>query len=192
MSVEVKICGLKEAAHADAAAEAGADYVGVVFAERLRRVSPEHAAGVVAALGDRCRAVGVFVDASVDDVLRHRDTAGFHIAQLQLQLLPFVALGATNVMTRGFDLEETLTLVESERLTCLHGVPTQLVDMMRADLTGFDLSSLVCGFFGGQTLAEDVTRKCVELFPGRFLNIYGSTEALTVTTCDYRRHPDRW
>ncbi len=115
----------------------------------------------------------------------------FHIAQLQLQLLPFVARGATNVMTRGFDVPETLALVESERLTCLHGVPTQLVEMMQADLSGHDLSSLQCGFFGGQNLADDVTRKCVALFPGRFLNVYGSTEALTVTTCDYRRHPDR-
>jgi len=42
---------------------------------------------------------------------------------------------------------------------------------------------------GGQTLADDVTRKCMALFPGYFSNVYGSTEALAVTTCDYRRHP---
>ena len=29
------------------------------------------------------------------------------------------------------------------------------------------------------------------LFPGYFANVYGSTEALMVTCCDYRRHPDK-
>ena len=115
----------------------------------------------------------------------------FHIAQLQLQFLPFVHLGATNVLTRGFDVEETLSLVESERLTCLHGVPTQMVMMVQADLSKYDLSSLRCGFYGGQTLADDVTRKCMTLFPDLFLNVYGFTEGLTVNACDYRRHPDK-
>ena len=38
--------------------------------------------------------------------------------------------------------------------------------MMQADLSKRDLGSLACGFFGGQTLADDVTRKCVALFTG--------------------------
>ncbi|MEJ0069822.1 MAG: AMP-binding protein [Pseudomonadota bacterium] len=115
----------------------------------------------------------------------------FHIAQLQLQFVPFVQLGGTNVLTRGFDVDETWSLVGRERVTCLHGVPTQMVMMMQADLTKYDLRSLRCGFYGGQTLADDVTRKCMALFPDGFLNVYGSTEALAVTTCDYRRRPDQ-
>jgi fatty-acyl-CoA synthase len=125
-----------------------------------------------------------------DDVILNNKPL-FHIAQLQLQLIPFVMLGGTNVMTRGFDVEETLSLVGQERLTCLHGVPTQMVMMMQADLSKYELGSLRCGFYGGQTLADDVTRKCMALFPDSFLNVYGATEALTVTTCDYRRHPDK-
>jgi len=124
-----------------------------------------------------------------DSILNNKPL--FHIAQLQLQFLPFVHLGATNVLTRGFDVEETLSLVESERLTCLHGVPTQMVMMVQADLSKYDLSSLRCGFYGGQTLADDVTRKCMTLFPDLFLNVYGFTEGLTVNACDYRRHPDK-
>lgn len=124
-----------------------------------------------------------------DSILNNKPL--FHIAQLQLQFMPFVLLGGTNVMTRGFDVEETLSLVEQERLTCLHGVPTQMVMMVQAELSRYDLTSLRCGFFGGQTLADDVTRKCMALFPGRFLNIYGFTEGLTVTACDYRHHPDK-
>ena len=124
-----------------------------------------------------------------DSILNNKPL--FHIAQLQLQFLPFVQLGGLNVLTRGFDVDETLSLVERERLTCLHGVPTQMVMMVQADLTKYDLKSLRCGFYGGQTLADDVTRKCMALFPDCFLNVYGSTEALMVTACDYRRRPDK-
>jgi long-chain acyl-CoA synthetase len=124
-----------------------------------------------------------------DSILNNKPL--FHIAQLQLQFVAFVQLGGLNVMTRGFDVDETLSLVERERITCLHGVPTQMVMMVQADLSKYDLASLRCGFYGGQTLADDVTRKCMALFPDSFLNVYGSTEALMVTACDYRRHADK-
>jgi fatty-acyl-CoA synthase len=125
-----------------------------------------------------------------DDVLLNNKPL-YHIAQLQIQLIPFVQLGGTNVLTRGFDVHETLSLVGAERITVLHGVPTQMVMLVAADLSKYDLRSLRCGFYGGQTLADDVTRKCLALFPEYFANIYGSTEALVVTTCDYRRHPNK-
>lgn len=125
-----------------------------------------------------------------DDIILNNKPL-FHIAQLQIQFVPFVQLGGTNVLTRGFDVHETLSLVESERLTTLHGVPTQMVMLAAADLSKYDLSTLRCGFYGGQTLADDVTRKCMALFPEFFANIYGSTEALAVTCCDYRAHPTK-
>ena len=115
----------------------------------------------------------------------------FHVGQLQLQFIPFVQNGATNVMTRGFDVHETLSLVGEERVTVLHGVPTHMVMLVAADLSKYDLRSLRCGFYGGQTLADDVTRKCMALFPERFVNVYGSTEVLMATCCDYRRNPDK-
>ncbi len=115
----------------------------------------------------------------------------FHIGQLQLQLLPFVQIGGTNVLTRGFDVEETLATCAAEQVTVLHGVPTQLVMLMDTDFTHYDLSALRIGFFGGQTLADDVVRRCLSVFPEYFANLYGSTEALLVTVCDYRRYPDK-
>jgi acyl-CoA synthetase (AMP-forming)/AMP-acid ligase II len=126
----------------------------------------------------------------VDDAILNNKPL-FHIAQLQLQFIPFVHLGATNVLARGFDVDETLSLVGKERITVLHGVPTQMVMMVGADLSKYDLSSLRCGFFGGQTLADDVTRKVMAWFPEYFGNVYGSTEALMVTACDYRRFPNK-
>ena len=124
-----------------------------------------------------------------DSILNNKPL--FHIAQLQLQFVPFVQIGGTNFLTRGFDVEETLSLCERERITCLHGVPTQMVMMVQADLQRFDLRALRCGFYGGQTLADDITKKMMPLFPDYFGNLYGSTEGLVVTVCDYRRHPDK-
>jgi fatty-acyl-CoA synthase len=125
-----------------------------------------------------------------DDVILNNKPL-FHIAQLQLQFIPFVHIGGTNVLTRGFDVHETLSLVGQERITVLHGVPTQMVMLVAADLSKYELGTLRCGFYGGQTLADDVTRKCMAIFPGYFANVYGSTEALAVTACDYRRHPQK-
>jgi phosphoribosylanthranilate isomerase len=49
----VKICGVKDAATAIAAAEAGADFVGIMFADSRRRVTPEECHEVVTAIHER-------------------------------------------------------------------------------------------------------------------------------------------
>ncbi|MGQ9572881.1 MAG: phosphoribosylanthranilate isomerase [Dehalococcoidia bacterium] len=47
----VKICGIREPRHAVAAADAGADFVGVIFAPSPRRVTAEEAQAIARALG---------------------------------------------------------------------------------------------------------------------------------------------
>ncbi len=61
----VKICGIKEEVHALAAVEAGADFIGLVFAPSKRQVIPaqaERIASVVKATGQAVEVVGLFVN----------------------------------------------------------------------------------------------------------------------------------
>ncbi len=63
MAVAVKICGVNSAAAIDAAAAAGADWVGFVFFPASPRfVAPETAARLAARHPDGLRRVGLFVD----------------------------------------------------------------------------------------------------------------------------------
>jgi phosphoribosylanthranilate isomerase len=61
----VKICGISEEAHALAAAKAGADFIGLVFASSNRQVTPAQAekiATVVKQSGYATEVIGVFVN----------------------------------------------------------------------------------------------------------------------------------
>jgi phosphoribosylanthranilate isomerase len=67
----VKICGLSEIEHILAATEAGADFVGMVFASSRRQVSPEKALALVEVVHDiinRPAVVGVFVNSPSREV----------------------------------------------------------------------------------------------------------------------------
>jgi phosphoribosylanthranilate isomerase len=67
----VKICGLSEIEHILAATEAGADFVGMVFASSRRQVSPEKALELVEVVHDiinRPAVVGVFVNSPSREV----------------------------------------------------------------------------------------------------------------------------
>jgi phosphoribosylformimino-5-aminoimidazole carboxamide ribotide isomerase len=68
MSVKVKICGLTNLADARAAAEAGADFLGFVFAAGPRRLDPAVARGFWADLPRDVRRVAVFRDQTIGEV----------------------------------------------------------------------------------------------------------------------------
>lgn len=79
----IKICGVRDVETALAAAEAGADAVGLVFVDKSPRcVSVTEAARVVAALPPFVVPIGLFVNASAKQILQTCGATGIYTAQL--------------------------------------------------------------------------------------------------------------
>ena len=79
----VKICGITSPEDGVAAVEAGADAIGLVFwPESPRAVTPEGARAIGEALPPFVVRVGVFVDATRDEMTRVADAAGLDMLQL--------------------------------------------------------------------------------------------------------------
>ncbi len=78
----VKICGLTTIEDAQAAAVAGADAVGFVFAESPRQVSIDAARAISHALPPFVTRVGVFVEPTYDEAMRAVEGARLHVVQV--------------------------------------------------------------------------------------------------------------
>ena len=83
----IKICGLQTIEHALAAATAGADLLGLMFAPSKRQINPEQAAAIVAALhqhprGREVKVVGVFVNESTQNLNTIAARVGLDYVQL--------------------------------------------------------------------------------------------------------------
>jgi phosphoribosylanthranilate isomerase len=80
--VFTKVCGITNPGDARVAADAGADAIGLIFAESPRRMDAEEARRVSIALPDDIVKVGVFVDATPEEVLATAREVGLDLAQL--------------------------------------------------------------------------------------------------------------
>jgi phosphoribosylanthranilate isomerase len=80
--VRVKICGITNAGDARAAAEAGADAIGLNFATGPRRIELEAAREIVRATPPFVTIVGLFVDDRVERIAMVCEQLGIHTVQL--------------------------------------------------------------------------------------------------------------
>ncbi|MEV2271534.1 phosphoribosylanthranilate isomerase [Nonomuraea africana] len=78
----VKICGLSEPEHVEAAVEAGADAIGFVMTASPRRVTPSRAAELAALAPSHVLTVGVFMGEPVEEVRQAAKAAGVGAIQL--------------------------------------------------------------------------------------------------------------
>jgi len=81
----IKICGIMEIEHALAASQAGADYLGLVFAASRRRIIPVKAMEIINAVRQLARPpliVGVFVNAPITDVNFIAESCNLDLVQL--------------------------------------------------------------------------------------------------------------
>jgi len=82
MSLWIKICGNTSLADAKLAADCGADAVGFVFAPSPRQVTAEQVAAIVPHLPENLEKIGVFVDASLDEICETVAASGLTGVQL--------------------------------------------------------------------------------------------------------------
>jgi phosphoribosylanthranilate isomerase len=105
----IKICGLTRAEDVAAAVAAGADAVGFVFAASPRRVTVEQAAVAAAPAPPPVGRIGVFVDASLDEIERVVETVGLTAVQLcgceTPELISEVSVPVIKVLAVGTDFD---------------------------------------------------------------------------------------
>lgn len=88
MSLWIKICGNTSLEDAQLAAEAGADALGFVFAASPRRVTVEQVAAIVPHVPQPVEKIGVFVDASFEEIAATVGACGLTGVQLHFAAAP--------------------------------------------------------------------------------------------------------
>ncbi len=80
--MKIKICGVSNLEDATEISAAGADYIGLIFAEKSPRLVAPESARAIASAGLSAKLVGVFVDSPADFVRRAVDEYGLSAVQL--------------------------------------------------------------------------------------------------------------
>lgn len=108
--LKVKICGITRVQDALAAAEEGADYVGLIFARSPRKIDPAAARDIVPKLPRGVEAVGVFMDQPLDEVRELLQQTGIRIAQLHGAETPAYGRALGVPVFKAFDTFNDITL----------------------------------------------------------------------------------
>ena len=133
--VFTKVCGITNPGDARVAADAGADAIGLIFAESPRRVSVEEARKASIALPDDVMKVGVFVNAEAGEVLEIAREVGLDIAQLHGDETPETVAairGGGLAVMKALRVRNADALAEIER----YEADLYLLDAWSAELRG--------------------------------------------------------
>ncbi|GAA3901409.1 acyl-CoA synthetase [Streptomyces lacrimifluminis] len=102
----------------------------------------------------------------------------YHSAQMHVFLLPYLAVGATNVILDAPDGDAILDLVEAGRADSLFAPPTVWIGLAnRPDFATRDLSGLRKAFYGASIMPVPVLERLRERLPKlAFYNCFGQSE----------------
>ena len=102
----------------------------------------------------------------------------FHATGCLATMVVNTAAGGKLVMTHHFDPGQALSLIESEQLTMIGGVPTIVMQLLdHPDFARFDTSSVRNISYGGAPAPPDLVRRIRDAFPqAQPGNGYGLTE----------------
>ena len=134
-SVQIKICGVAKVKDAETCAEMGVSMIGFNFyPQSPRYIEPEIARPIVEAIPPGVRAVGVFVDASIEEIRHVADTAGLRCVQLHGHASPDICRGLAHEfrVIRAFSTDSQFRPEEAS----LFGDCDVLVDAHHPNLRG--------------------------------------------------------
>jgi phosphoribosylanthranilate isomerase len=138
---KIKICGIKTINDAVAAMDAGADLIGFNFYLKSPRYVEvgmvRNIMSVMRQIG-RVQCVGVFVNASVTEILATMETLGLSLAQLH-----------------GDETEEMLNQFNGKAFKAFHGIPENINGFARNESPSFLLDASVKGLYGGSGVTAD-------------------------------------
>ncbi|TCP32359.1 fatty-acyl-CoA synthase [Scopulibacillus darangshiensis] len=108
----------------------------------------------------------------------------FHCFGCVMSTLASVTVGAVMVPVVTFDPEEVLRVVEAEKCTALHGVPTMFIaEMNHPHFEDFRINTLKRGIMAGSTCPIEVMKQVMEEMGMTDITIaYGQTESSPVIT----------
>ncbi|MFF7366909.1 acyl-CoA synthetase [Streptomyces tricolor] len=102
----------------------------------------------------------------------------YHSAQMHVFLLPYLAVGATNLILDGPDGDRLFDLIEAGRVDSLFAPPTVWVGLAgRPDFATRNLSGLRKAYYGASVMPVPVLERLRERLPGLgFYNCFGQSE----------------
>ncbi|GHK01268.1 acyl-CoA synthetase [Streptomyces sp. Y2F8-2] len=102
----------------------------------------------------------------------------YHSAQMHVFLLPYLAVGAENVVLDAPDGDRLFDLVEAGRADSLFAPPTVWIGLVnRPDFTTRDLSGLRKAYYGASIMPVPVLERLKERLPKlAFYNCFGQSE----------------
>ncbi|MEV7345283.1 acyl-CoA synthetase [Streptomyces sp. NPDC093544] len=102
----------------------------------------------------------------------------YHSAQMHVFLLPYLAVGATNVIIDAPDADQIFELIEAGRADSLFAPPTVWIGLSnRPDFAARDLSGLRKAYYGASIMPVPVLERLRERLPKlAFYNCFGQSE----------------
>jgi fatty-acyl-CoA synthase len=102
----------------------------------------------------------------------------YHSAQMHVFLLPYLAVGATNIILDSPDGDRLFDLIEAGRVDSLFAPPTVWIGLAnRPDFTTRDLSGLRKAYYGASIMPVPVLERLRERLPKlAFYNCFGQSE----------------
>ncbi|SNT47472.1 long-chain-fatty-acid--CoA ligase [Rhodococcoides kyotonense] len=107
----------------------------------------------------------------------------FHTAQLNCHCTPAIMVGAALHIQRGFDPQNLLSLIESEHITQLFGLPMMYRAMLEHhSIDTRNLSSVRRALYAMAPMPQNMLERCIDVFDCEFYLLFGQTEMSPTAT----------